>query len=84
MMNKTYSAKPLEVERKWYVIDAEGVTLGKLAVEVANLLRGKGKVTYTPHIDCGDNIIIINAKDVLLTGNKLTWTGANQVGNAPA
>jgi large subunit ribosomal protein L13 len=59
------------VKRNWYVIDAEGVTLGKLAVEVANLLRGKGKVTFTPHVDCGDYVIVVNANKVNLSGNKL-------------
>ena len=68
---KTYSAKPLEVERKWYVIDATDEILGRLAVRVANILRGKNKPTYTPHIACGDNVIIINAEKVNLTGNKL-------------
>ncbi|KKJ75905.1 50S ribosomal protein L13 [Kiloniella litopenaei] len=68
---KTYSAKPADIEKKWFVIDAEGVVLGRLAVEVANILRGKNKVTYTPHMDCGDNVIIINAEKVALTGNKL-------------
>ena len=58
------------VERKWYVIDAEGKSLGRVASLAASYLRGKNKPTYTPHIDCGDNIIIINAKKVLLTGNK--------------
>ena len=67
----TYMAKKGEVERKWYVIDAKGKTLGKVAAEAATLLRGKHKVTYTPHVDCGDNIIIINADKVALTGNKL-------------
>ena len=60
------------VDRKWYVIDAKDQPLGKVAAKAAHMLRGKHKVTYTPHIDCGDYIIIINAKDVLLTGNKLT------------
>ena len=59
------------VTRDWYVIDAKDVALGRVAAKAASMLRGKHKVTYTPHIDCGDNIIIINAKDVLLTGNKL-------------
>jgi large subunit ribosomal protein L13 len=68
---KTYSAKPSEIERKWYVVDAEGVVLGRLAAEVAKRLRGKHKPTYTPHIDCGDNIIVINADKVKLTGRKL-------------
>ena len=70
-MKSTFMEKKETVKRNWYVIDAEGVTLGKLAVEVANLLRGKGKVTFTPHVDCGDYVIIINAKKVNLTGNKL-------------
>ncbi|MGB0748997.1 MAG: 50S ribosomal protein L13 [Magnetospiraceae bacterium] len=68
---KTYSAKPSEVEKKWYVIDADGVTLGRLASIVAMRLRGKHKPIFTPHIDCGDNIIIVNAEKVRLTGNKL-------------
>ncbi|MGO1117284.1 50S ribosomal protein L13 [Rhodovibrionaceae bacterium A322] len=67
---KTYSAKPAEVEKKWYVIDAQDVVLGRLAVKVATLLRGKHKAMYTPHIDTGDNVIIINADKVALTGNK--------------
>lgn len=68
---KTYMAKPLEVERKWYLIDANGQTLGRLASEVAVILRGKHKATYTPHVDTGDFVIIINAEKVVLTGNKL-------------
>ena len=67
---KTYSAKPADIEKKWFVIDAEGIVLGRLAVEVANILRGKNKVTFTPHMDCGDNVIIINADKVKLTGKK--------------
>jgi|TARA_R110002072_G_scaffold49863_26_gene135071 large subunit ribosomal protein L13 len=67
---KTYSAKPAEVEKKWFVIDAEDVVLGRLAVKVATLLRGKHKAIFTPHIDTGDNVIIINAGKVALTGNK--------------
>ncbi len=67
---KTYSAKPADVERKWYVVDAEGVVLGRLASVIAMRLRGKHKPMYTPHIDCGDNIIVINADKVHLTGNK--------------
>ena len=63
--------KKEEVVRNWYVIDAENVTLGRLATKVAHVLRGKHKATYTPHIDCGDNVIIINASKVNLTGNKL-------------
>lgn len=69
---KTYSAKPSEVERKWYLIDAEDVVLGRLAATVANILRGKHKPTYTPHIDTGDHVVIINADKVKLTGRKLT------------
>ena len=71
-MKSTFMEKKETVKRNWYVIDAEGVTLGKLAVEVANLLRGKGKVTYTPHVDCGDFVIVTNANKVTLSGNKLS------------
>ncbi len=67
---KTYSAKPSEIERGWYLIDAEGVVLGRLASQVASRLRGKHKPLFTPHVDCGDNIIVINAEKVALTGNK--------------
>ncbi|MBB4284727.1 50S ribosomal protein L13 [Roseospira goensis] len=69
---KTYSAKPSEVERKWYVIDADGVVLGRLAATVATILRGKHKTMYTPHIDTGDHVVIVNADKVRLTGRKLT------------
>lgn len=67
----TYMPKAAEISRKWYVIDAEGKTLGAVAVEAANLLRGKNKPTFTPNVDCGDHVIIINAEKVVLTGNKL-------------
>ncbi|MEM6812521.1 MAG: 50S ribosomal protein L13 [Pseudomonadota bacterium] len=67
---KTYSAKPSEVEKKWVIVDAQDVVLGRLASVIATRLRGKHKPTYTPHIDCGDNVIVINAKNVRLTGNK--------------
>lgn len=67
----TYMAKAEGIERAWYVLDAAGKPLGKVAVEAAVLLRGKHKVTFTPHEDCGDNVIIINASKVVLTGNKL-------------
>ena len=67
----TYMAKKGEVERKWYVIDAAGKPLGRVAAEAAVLLRGKHKVTFTPHVDCGDHVIIINCKDAVLTGKKL-------------
>ncbi|MDX1975418.1 MAG: 50S ribosomal protein L13 [Rickettsiales bacterium] len=68
----TYSAKPAEVQKKWLVIDADGVVLGRLASRVANILRGKHKVIFTPHIDTGDHVVIINADKVKLTGKKLT------------
>ena len=68
---KSYMAKPNEIERKWYVIDANGLVLGRLASEVAKILRGKNKPTYTPHVDTGDHVIILNADKVVLTGNKL-------------
>ena len=71
MNNITYSAKKAEVERKWYIIDAANKPLGRVATEAARLLRGKHKPTFTPNIDTGDNVIIINCKDVILTGNKL-------------
>ena len=69
---KTYSARPSEVERKWCVIDAEGVVLGRLASVVSMRLRGKHKPMFTPHIDCGDDIIIVNAEKVRLTGRKVS------------
>lgn len=69
---KTYSAKASEIEKKWFVIDADGVVLGRLATQVATILRGKHKTTYTPHMDCGDNVIVINAEKVALTGRKLS------------
>ena len=68
---KSYIAKPQEVERKWFVIDAEGKNLGRLASEVASILRGKKKPVYTPHVDTGDYVIIINADKVAVTGNKM-------------
>ncbi len=68
---KSYMAKPNEIDRKWYVIDAEGKVLGRLASEVATILRGKHKPIYTPHVDTGDYVIIINADKVKLTGKKL-------------
>lgn len=69
---KTYSAKPSEIERKWYIIDASGLVLGRLAALIVTRLRGKHKPLYTPHIDCGDNIIVVNAEKIALTGRKLT------------
>ncbi|MET3291472.1 50S ribosomal protein L13 [Brevibacillus fluminis] len=71
-MRTTYMAKPLEVERKWYIVDAEGQTLGRLASEVASILRGKLKPEFTPHVDAGDFVVVINADKVKLTGKKLS------------
>lgn len=71
-MRTTFMAKANEIERKWYVIDAQGQTLGRLASEVAAILRGKNKPTFTPHVDTGDHVIIINASQIHLTGKKLT------------
>ena len=68
---KTYSAKPAEVQKKWLLIDAEGLILGRLAVIIADRLRGKHKPTYTPHVDGGDNVIVVNADKIRVTGNKL-------------
>lgn len=68
----TYMPKQHEVTRKWYVIDAAGKPLGRVAVAAANILRGKNKPTFAPHVDCGDHVIVINCKDAVLTGNKLT------------
>jgi len=68
---KTYSAKAQDVERKWYVVDAQGKTLGRLATQIATILRGKHKPMYTPHIDCGDYVVVINAEKVWTTGRKL-------------
>lgn len=68
----TDSAKPAEVEKKWLLIDAEGLVVGRLATIIANRLRGKHKANYTPHVDCGDNVIVINAEKVRFTGNKTT------------
>jgi large subunit ribosomal protein L13 len=70
-MRTTYMAKPNEVERKWYLVDAEGKTLGRLASEVAAILRGKNKPEFTPHVDTGDFVVLINAEKIHLTGNKL-------------
>lgn len=69
---KTFSARPRDIDKKWLLIDAEGVVLGRLAAEVAKLLRGKHKPIYTPHMDCGDHVVVINADKVALTGRKRT------------
>ena len=71
MNNTTYSAKKSEIESKWYVIDAKGIPVGRVATEAAKLLKGKHKPTYTPSIDTGDHVIVINCKDAILTGKKL-------------
>ena len=68
---KSFIAKPNEIERKWYVVDAEGQTLGRLSSEIASILRGKHKPIYTPHVDTGDYVIVINAEKVVMTGKKL-------------
>jgi large subunit ribosomal protein L13 len=72
LMRTTFMANAQNIERKWYVVDAEGKTLGRLATEVASILRGKHKPTYTPHVDTGDHVIILNASKIELTGKKLT------------
>lgn len=70
-MKNSYMQKKEEVVRNWYVVDAEGISLGRVAAKVANVLQGKHKPTYTPHVDCGDYVIVVNAEKVNLTGNKL-------------
>lgn len=67
---KTYSAKPSEIHKKWWLIDANDLVLGRLSSEIAKILRGKHKPTFTPHMDCGDNVIVINARKIALTGKK--------------
>ncbi|KGP70941.1 50S ribosomal protein L13 [Pontibacillus yanchengensis] len=83
-MRTTFMANEGNIDRKWYVVDAEGQTLGRLASEVAAVLRGKHKPSYTPHVDTGDNVIIVNADKIELTGNKLTdkkyYTHSNHPG----
>ncbi len=68
---KTYNAKPGEIAREWYLVDADGQTLGRLATRLADLLRGKGKAQYTPHVDTGDFVVVVNAEKIAVTGNKL-------------
>jgi large subunit ribosomal protein L13 len=68
---KTYNAKPGEIERRWYVVDADGQILGRLATQIAETLRGKGKPQYTPHVDTGDFVVVVNAEKIAVTGNKL-------------
>ncbi len=67
---KTFSMKPADVQKKWLLVDADGVVLGRMAAEIAKILRGKHRPEFTPHVDCGDNVIVINAEKVHLTGNK--------------
>ncbi len=69
---KTYSPKQDDIKRQWFIVDAKGKTLGKIATKLADILRGKNKVQYSPHLDCGDFIVVINAKEVKLTGKKMT------------
>jgi len=76
----TRSVKPAEVEKKWHLIDAEGLVLGRLAVIIANTLRGKHKPTFTPHVDTGDHVVVINADKVRLTGNKLYYKHTGYAG----
>ena len=68
---KTYTAKPGEIEREWFLVDAEGQTLGRLATRIADTLRGKGKPVYTPHVDTGDFVVVVNAEKIAVTGSKL-------------
>lgn len=70
-MQKTYNAKPGEIQRDWYFVDAEGKTLGRLATQIADTLRGKGKPQYTPHVDTGDFVVVVNAEKIHVTGQKL-------------
>ena len=70
LLKTTKSIKPADVEKKWHIIDADGLVVGRVAVIIANILRGKHKPSYTPHVDCGDHVIVINAGKVVLTGNK--------------
>jgi large subunit ribosomal protein L13 len=71
-MQKTWTAKPGEIERHWYVVDAEGKTLGRLATRIADTLRGKGKPQFTPHVDTGDFVVVVNAEKIAVTGDKRT------------
>ena len=71
-MPKTYTARPKEIERKWWLIDAENLVVGRVATIIAKILRGKHKATFTPHLDCGDHVVVINADKVKFTGKKYT------------
>ena len=77
LMKTTKSAKPAEVEKKWHLIDADGLVVGRLATIVANILRGKHKPSFTPHVDCGDHVVIVNADKVRFTGRKLEITSGD-------
>jgi len=79
----TYSAKPGEIDRDWFVVDAEGMTLGRLAVRIADVLRGKHKPTFTPHVDAGDFVVVVNADKVHLTGRKLDQKTYNRYSGHP-
>jgi len=68
---KTYSAKPEDIQRRWYIVDAEGQTLGRISTTIASVLRGKHKAIFTPHMDCGDYVIVINADKIVVTGNRM-------------
>ena len=70
-MQKTWNAKPADIEHRWYVVDAEGQTLGRLSTRIADVLRGKNKPGYTPHVDTGDFVVVVNAEKIAVTGNKL-------------
>jgi large subunit ribosomal protein L13 len=88
-MQKTWTAKPGEIERQWYLVDAEGKTLGRLATRIADTLRGKGKAQYTPHVDTGDFVVVVNAEKIAVTGkssttSSITATRAIQAGCAAA
>ena len=72
LLKTTKSAKPHEVEKKWHIVDADGLVVGRAAVVIANVLRGKHKTSFTPHVDCGDNVVVINAEKIVVTGKKRT------------
>ena len=74
LMKTTKSAKPAEVDKQWHIVDAEGLVVGRAASIIANVLRGKHKVSFTPHVDCGDNVVVINADKIRFTGNKAAKT----------
>lgn len=71
-MNKTYAPKSEDIKKQWFIVDAKGKTVGRMATKIAEILRGKNKPVYSPHLDCGDFIVVINASEIRLTGNKMT------------